>query len=90
MLRLSVVQQEGTRSQIGGRDLERSGLFTPYTSLFNVTGQPAISLPLSTSPDGLPIGVQLVGPPLGDALLLRVASQLEAARPWVDRRPPHS
>jgi len=69
---------------------DRAARFTPFTAAFNVTGQPAMSLPLRWSADGLPIGVQLVGPPLGDALLFRVASQLEAARPWSDRRPPHS
>ena len=69
---------------------DRAARFTPFTAAFNVTGQPAVSAPLHWSAAGLPIGVQLVGPPLGDALLFRVASQLETARPWADRRPPHS
>ena len=69
---------------------ERAVRFTPFTAAFNVTGQPAVSVPLHWTDTGLPIGVQLVGPPLGDALLLRVAAQLEAARPWAQRRPPHS
>jgi len=69
---------------------DRAVSFTPFTAAFNVTGQPAMSVPLHWSEEGLPIGVQLVGPPLGDALLFRVASQLEAARPWLDRHPPHS
>lgn len=58
-----------------------------FTPLFNQTGTPAISLPLAQSTQGLPIGVQLAGPACSEALLLRVAAQLEAAMPWADRRP---
>ncbi len=58
-----------------------------FTSMFNVSGQPAISLPLHTSEAGLPIGVQLVGEPWGEAGLLRLASQIETAQPWADRHP---
>jgi amidase len=67
--------------------LENAAGFVPLTPVWNVTGQPAISLPLSTSPDGLPIGVQLVGPPAGEELLLSLSAQLEEAQPWADRRP---
>jgi amidase len=63
--------------------------FTPFTPIVNVTGQPAISLPLGES-SGLPIGVQLIGPANGEALLLRLAAQLEEARPWAHLRPPVS
>ena len=63
-------------------DFERQKRFTPYTAMFNMTGQPAISLPLSISVEGLPIGIMLVGRPRGDAALLALAAQLEAARPW--------
>jgi amidase len=61
--------------------------FVPFTPLFNATGQPAISLPVSMSPQGLPIGVQLVGPPAGEELLLSLSAQLEQAMPWSERRP---
>jgi amidase len=67
--------------------LENSAGFVPLTPVFNVTGQPAISLPVATSPDGLPIGVQLVGAPAAEELLLSLSAQLETARPWAGRRP---
>jgi amidase len=59
-----------------------------YTSQFNVTGQPAISLPLHWTADGLPIGVQFVGGFAREHVLIRLAAQLEAAHPWADRHPP--
>ncbi|MFI4993873.1 MAG: amidase [Solirubrobacterales bacterium] len=66
----------------------RSSYFTPFTASFNAGGQPGISLPLFHGEDGLPLGVQLVGRPAGEAALLALAAQLEEARPWADRRPP--
>jgi amidase len=69
-------------------DLARSGAFTPFTSLFNVTGQPAITVPVGFGEDGLPTSVQLVGKPLAEDTLLQVAAQMEAARPWAHQRPP--
>jgi amidase len=65
----------------------RSGLFTPFTPVFNASGQPGIAVPLFEGEDGLPLGVQLVGRPLGEGTLLALAAQLEAARPWAARRP---
>jgi amidase len=68
-------------------DFRQSGLFTPYTALFNVSGQPAISVPLFHGDDGLPTAVQIAGRPADEATLLSLAAQLETARPWADRRP---
>jgi amidase len=67
--------------------LLRNTEFTPFTAVANLTGLPAMSLPLHWSEDGLPIGVQAIGPPGGDALLFALAAQIEAARPWTSRRP---
>ena len=69
-------------------EFKKSGEFTPYTATWNVTGQPAISLPLFEGEDGLPLNVQVVGPPAREDLLLQLSAQLEQARPWADRRPP--
>ncbi|MEO8857210.1 MAG: amidase [Burkholderiaceae bacterium] len=61
--------------------------FAPFTSVFNATGQPAITLPLHWSADGLPIGVQFVGRFAEDTQLLQLAAQLELAAPWFNRTP---
>jgi amidase len=66
---------------------ERLTSILQFTAQFNVSGQPAISLPLRWSADGLPVGVQFVGPIDDEALLLRVAGQLEVASPWAGRTP---
>ena len=60
----------------------------PYTMPFNLTGNPAVSLPCGFDHDGMPLAIQLIAPPGADADLLRVATAVEAARPWADRRPP--
>jgi amidase len=65
----------------------RAATFTPFTPPVNVAGLPAASVPLSWT-DGLPIGVQLIGRAADEATLIRLASQLEEARPWRDRLPP--
>src|SRR6185312_1793275 len=62
--------------------------FSPFTVWFNLTGQPALMLPLGRSATDFPIAVQLVAPFGGEAALFRLGSQLEAARPWFDRKPP--
>ncbi|MDQ1670539.1 MAG: amidase [Actinomycetota bacterium] len=70
------------------RDFEDNKRFTPFTAIYNLTGQPAISLPLHWTDEGLPVGVMLAGRPAGEAGLLAVAAQLEAAAPWHHRKPP--
>ncbi len=59
----------------------RGGEFTPFTPIVNVTGQPAMSVPFGEV-DGLPVGVQLIGGPESEAVLFRLAGQMEAAHPW--------
>jgi amidase len=70
----------------------RSGTFTPFTAMSNISGSPAISLPLyergaEDGAPGVPLAVQIVGQPAGEAALLALSAQLEAAHPWADRRP---
>lgn len=69
-------------------DFEAQKRFTPWTSAWNVTGMPAISLPLHQSAAGLPIGTMLAARPAEEELLLSLAAQVEAALPWKDRLPP--
>ena len=68
--------------------LFRSASFVPFTPPFNISGQPAVSLPLHWSASGLPIGVQLAGRYGDEETLLSLAAQLEQAQPWSHRRPP--
>ncbi len=69
-------------------DFAAQKAFTPWTSAWNVTGMPAVSLPLHWTPDGLPVGVMLAARPAEEPLLLSLAAQVEQAAPWHDRRPP--
>ena len=69
------------------KTFEKSSDFTPFTPFVNVTGQPAISLPMFQGDDGLPLAVQLIGPPVSEGLLLSVAAQLEKEQRWQDRKP---
>ncbi|BBX19573.1 amidase [Mycolicibacterium duvalii] len=62
--------------------------WVPYTQLANLTGRPAISVPLHWTADRLPLGVQFVAPLAGESLLIQLAAQLEEARPWADRTAP--
>ncbi|MFC1415069.1 amidase [Streptacidiphilus cavernicola] len=69
-------------------EIERQSAFSPYTAAFNITGQPSASLPLHWTAQGFPVGVMLTGRPAGDAALLSLCAQVEAAHPWAHRRPP--
>ena len=69
-------------------NFERQKQFTPFTAVWNVTGQPAISLPLHWTAEGLPIGVKLAAQPGAEGTLISLSAQLEAVRPWQDRHPP--
>jgi len=70
--------------------LARAAEFIPFTPICNVTGQPAMSLPLFWNADGLPVGTHFIGRFGDEATLFRLAAQLEAARPWASRHPPVS
>ena len=59
-----------------------------FTPTWNMTGQPAVAVPAGLDADGLPVSVQLVGRPADEATIIRLAAQLEEARPWRELRPP--
>ena len=83
----------GALFELSGDDplypINRAGLWVPSTPVANVTGQPAVNLPLSWH-EGLPVGIQAIGRMHDEATLYRLSAQLEAARPWAERRPPVS
>jgi aspartyl-tRNA(Asn)/glutamyl-tRNA(Gln) amidotransferase subunit A len=72
---------------IDGKDVSPQG-WTPFTYIMNLTGQPAISVPAGWTRSGLPVGLQICGPHLGDEVVLRAAAAYETAAPWSDRWPP--
>jgi amidase len=74
--------------QDGERNFEQQVQYTPFTSMVNVSGLPAIVLPVHQSPEGLPMGVQLIGRPGGERTLLALGAQLERRIHWHRRRPP--
>jgi amidase len=69
-------------------DFDAQTRFTPWTSMWNVTGSPAISLPLHWTAEGLPVGVMLAGRPAGESALLALAAQMEEAASWSGQHPP--
>jgi amidase len=64
--------------------------FVPFQAVWNHIGQPAATVPVGIGSDGMPLSVQLLGRPNDEATLLSLAAQMEAERPWADRRPPIS
>ncbi|HEX9069440.1 MAG TPA: amidase [Ktedonobacterales bacterium] len=76
-----------TMTEDGLSEFRKAVAFTPFTAVYNVTGQPAISLPVGQGADGLPLAVQIAGKPLADGELLALAAQVEAALPWSGRLP---
>ena len=72
------------------QSFRRAATFVPFTPIFNITGQPAMSVPLYWNGDGLPVGAHFAGRFGDEATLFRLAAQLEQARPWAGRRPPIS
>jgi aspartyl-tRNA(Asn)/glutamyl-tRNA(Gln) amidotransferase subunit A len=73
--------------KVGGRYV-RDTAWLSFTYPFNLTGQPAATVPAGFTADGLPVGLQIVGGHLADGLVLRAAAAFEAARPWAEHRPP--
>jgi amidase len=69
-------------------DFEAQKRFTPFTAPYNMSGQPAVSIPAFWNSAGLPIGIHLIGRPNDEVTLLRLSAQIEAAAPWAHRRPP--
>lgn len=79
---------DGDPTQVADRLMTTPDELFILTYIFNLTGQPAISVPAGWTPEGLPIGLQIVAPCRTDALALHAAAAFEAARPWQHRRPP--
>jgi amidase len=86
-LATTAIPAEGGYGHSSLAAVNMAGRFTPWTAAFNVTGQPAVTIPAGFGTDGLPLSVQLVGRPAAEETLYSLAAQVEAARPWADRRP---
>jgi amidase len=87
-LAVSAIAAEGAYGKPAPLAIDRAGRFTPFTPIFNLTGQPAIALPAGFGSDGLPLSVQLVGRRGAEDTLYSLAGQIEEARPWSQHRPP--
>ncbi|MGH2876804.1 MAG: amidase family protein [Solirubrobacteraceae bacterium] len=86
----TAIGAEGAFGRSAPVAINAAGRFTPFTPLFNLTGQPAVSIPAGIGADGLPLAVQLVGRLGAEETLYALAGQIEAARPWAQHRPPIS
>jgi len=84
----TAIAAEGAFGRSAPVAVDAAGRFTPFTPVFNLTGQPAVTLPAGVGDDGLPLSVQLIGAPGAEDVLYSLAGQIESAAPWVDRRPP--
>lgn len=84
----TAIAAEGGYGRSAFAAFEMAARFTPFTAAFNLTGQPAITIPAGFADDGLPLSVQLIGRPGAEDTLYSLAGQFEAARPWTERRPP--
>lgn len=87
-LATTAIAAEGGYGGGANRAFNMSARFTPWTPAFNLTGQPALAIPAGFGSDGLPLSVQFVGRVGAEDTLYSLAGQVEAARPWADRRPP--
>jgi amidase len=83
----TAIAAEGAYGKAAPLAIDKAGRMTPYTAVFNLTGQPAITIPAGFGADGLPLSVQLVGRHGAEDTLFSLAGQIEAARPWAERRP---
>jgi amidase len=83
----TAIAAEGGYGRSAPVAIDKSTRFTPWTPAWNLTGQPAVTLPAGFGADGLPLSVQLVGRPGAEDLLYSLAGEIEAARPWAHHRP---
>jgi amidase len=86
-LATTAIAADGAYGRPAPLAIDRAGRFTPFAAVFNVTGQPAISIPAGFGAHGLPLSVQLVGRPGAEDTLYSLAGQIEAARPWAEHQP---
>ncbi len=86
-LATTAIDAEGGYGRVAPLAVDRASRMTPFTTVFNLTGQPAVTVPAGIGDDGLPLSVQLVGRHGAEDVLYALAGQIEAARPWADRRP---